>query len=102
VPDGVTLTLTDEEARTLREIFYKVGGSPFRSRRGHVDAINSALSEAGVENPAARYASRSTAGERSSSEGNIRFADLPEGDPAREGLRPDPFADVVDDDDLFA
>ena len=48
VIDEVTLKLTGEEAATLRLITSRIGGPP-RGRRGHMDSINQALHEAGVE-----------------------------------------------------
>lgn len=47
---GITLELTLEEARTLLYITNQVGGPP-EGRRGHMDAIGSALSSAGVSAP---------------------------------------------------
>lgn len=48
VVDGVTLKLTGDEAKMIRDILYRVGGSPDTSRRGMADAIASALDDAGV------------------------------------------------------
>lgn len=47
---GITLELTLEEARTLLYITNQVGGPP-EGRRGHMDAIGSALRSAGVSAP---------------------------------------------------
>ena len=44
VVTDVNLTLTLEEAVTLRDLLMKIGGSPTRSRRKHTAAIIDALS----------------------------------------------------------
>ena len=49
VPDGVTLYLTDDEARTLADILGWVGGNPITTRRGYVDAILDTLKSAGYK-----------------------------------------------------
>lgn len=41
----VELTLSQEEAETLRSIHARIGGDPECSRRKHMTAINKALSE---------------------------------------------------------
>lgn len=66
---GVTLTLTKDEAETLRQVFHNVGGHPNKKRRnhvqksvfdsaydsttvaprGHIDRIDQALYNAGVK-----------------------------------------------------
>ena len=48
--DTYLLRLTREEAITLRLIGHRVGGSP-AGRRGDMDAISRALSEAGIPEP---------------------------------------------------
>lgn len=50
---GVILELTPDEAETLKRIGMLVGGEPNRSRRKHIDAINSALTSVGVVAPRA-------------------------------------------------
>ncbi len=46
----IVLTLTAEEARTLKDLLYNaVAGSPSGSRRGIADGISHALSVAGVK-----------------------------------------------------
>ena len=91
--DGsVELTLTKEEAETLSELLYKVGGSPYVSRRGHMQNLANALREAGVLNPAnAPYTSDLIP----TSEGSIHFSALPEGNPALKGLKADPAKDIL-------
>jgi hypothetical protein len=44
-----TLTLTDEEAQVLMDIFGRVGGDPDTTRRGLVDGISRALRDAGAD-----------------------------------------------------
>lgn len=56
----VTLTLSEDEARTLLEITGKIGGSPTESDRRHTDAIGSALYRAGlVRKPSTAHGSLS-------------------------------------------
>ena len=43
VLDRVTLTLSGDEAQTLRDILEHVGGCPDTSRRMHTDAVMNAL-----------------------------------------------------------
>jgi len=43
----IQLTLTKAEAETLRAVCNRVGGDPSTSRRRHVDAISTALSNIG-------------------------------------------------------
>lgn len=86
VTDGVVLTLTDAEAETLAEITWRTGGNPFHSRRGHVDNIGAALASAGVRGPGYTFADpdyETTLQDNS----RLWFGNLPEDDPAREGLR---------------
>lgn len=45
----VELTLTPQEAETIRAVLGYVGGCPDSSRRKHVVSIDSALYEAGVD-----------------------------------------------------
>lgn len=45
----VTLTLTEAEAFTLRDILMLIGGSPDQSRRKHCDAIAVALDSQGIK-----------------------------------------------------
>ena len=45
---GITLELTLEEAQTLADVLYRVGGSPFTSRRKHTSSILSAMEGASV------------------------------------------------------
>jgi hypothetical protein len=45
----VKLTLTREEAETLRAVCHRIAGDPQLSRRKHMDSINSALRNAGIE-----------------------------------------------------
>lgn len=45
--DGVVLELSAAEAKTLAAICARVGGSPDKSPRGHVGAIDAALRSAG-------------------------------------------------------
>lgn len=40
----VTLTLSAEEAMTLRRVLRRVGGHPHRSQRRHADSVAEALS----------------------------------------------------------
>jgi hypothetical protein len=47
-PAEYQLTLTHDEAVTLRTIFNRIGGPPGTSRRRHVEDMNNALSDAGV------------------------------------------------------
>lgn len=49
VPNGVNLTLTQEEAEVLRYITRHVSGDPYSGPRRHTDAIGRALVAAGVE-----------------------------------------------------
>ena len=49
VPNGVNLTLTQEEAEVLRYITRRISGNPFTGPRRHADAIGKALVAAGVE-----------------------------------------------------
>jgi hypothetical protein len=42
-PPHVQLGLSQEEAITLKDILYRIGGDPSRSRRRHADAIAKAL-----------------------------------------------------------
>ncbi|WP_035800352.1 hypothetical protein [Kitasatospora mediocidica] len=46
--DVITMTLSREEAETLRFLFEKIGGSPTNSPRRHIDAMKIALSGAGA------------------------------------------------------
>jgi len=47
--ESVVLTLTPDEAQTLKDLLYNgVAGSPHGSRRGIIDGIGEALSFAGV------------------------------------------------------
>jgi len=48
VPNGVNLTLTQEEAETLRYITRRISGDPIYGPRRHTDAIGKALTEAGI------------------------------------------------------
>ena len=48
---SVTLTLSEDEARTLRVILQKVGGCPISSLRAHSDSVLKALQGAGVREP---------------------------------------------------
>lgn len=45
----VTLVLTPDEAQALIEVAHRVGGSPSKSPRGHVDQVNKALRGLGYE-----------------------------------------------------
>jgi hypothetical protein len=45
--DAVQLTLSHEEARTLRDILVQVSGCPEHSRRKHADNIKEALESVG-------------------------------------------------------
>jgi len=45
--DGVELTLTAAEARTLATICYKTSGDPDKSPRAHTDSIGAALRNVG-------------------------------------------------------
>lgn len=47
VPDGVTLTLNHQEARTLRYLMACIGGCPETSARMHTQDIRDALEAAG-------------------------------------------------------
>jgi hypothetical protein len=40
-----TFTLTEEEARTLLTVCYRIGGDPHRSRRLHMDNIRKAFKD---------------------------------------------------------
>lgn len=44
----VVLELSGKEAEALRAVFQEVGGDPVLSRRGLIDAVDSALKVAGV------------------------------------------------------
>lgn len=44
-----TLTLTEDEAKTLRDLLASVGGSSTHTRRGYAQQISNALYEAGIE-----------------------------------------------------
>lgn len=46
----IQLQLTDEQAEALRTVLRFVGGCPETTRRGHTDAISSALDALGVRN----------------------------------------------------
>lgn len=46
--EAFTLTLSKDEAETLRIIFNVIGGSPVSSRRKHTDAMDRALYESNV------------------------------------------------------
>ena len=48
VSDTIQLTLTIQEARTLKQMFGYIGGDPGASPRKHTDDISSALSAAGI------------------------------------------------------
>jgi len=48
VPNGVNLTLTQEEAEVLHHVTRRISGDPYGPRR-HTDAIGKALVAAGVE-----------------------------------------------------
>lgn len=58
VRSTIELTLSMAEAETLLAIGQKIGGNATRTRRGHMDAINSALFGAGVGIPTASFDSR--------------------------------------------
>lgn len=47
-PYNLTLTLSQREAETLRELFQHIGGDPATTARKHTDAMDAALIEAGV------------------------------------------------------
>lgn len=53
ITGNVTLTMAVEEAETLRAVFSRIGGDPRTTRRGHTDALNAALRQAGVQEPGA-------------------------------------------------
>jgi hypothetical protein len=42
------LTLTEDEAQTLRDILYKIGGDARTSRRRHIEPITEALEDVGI------------------------------------------------------
>ena len=44
----VTLTMSEDEAQTLRDIFGMVGGDPDNSRRRNSDSMHEALLSAGI------------------------------------------------------
>lgn len=44
----VQLTLSHDVARTLAKVCDKIGGDPWRSRRGHMDEIGRALDSVGI------------------------------------------------------
>lgn len=48
VPDGGTLTLSQDEIQFLFDVTGNIGGSPFTSRRRHSDSIRDALSALGL------------------------------------------------------
>src|SRR5689334_7241520 len=48
VPNGVNLTLTQEEAETLRYVTRRISGDPMFGPRKHTDAIGKALTAAGI------------------------------------------------------
>lgn len=47
-PETFTLTISREEAVTLRVILANVGGNPLLSRRKFSDAVDAALASAGI------------------------------------------------------
>lgn len=49
VPDGVTLTLSHEEAIVLADVLSRVAGSPTDSPRKHADTIYEGLRGAGYD-----------------------------------------------------
>jgi len=49
-PDTIVIHMSVVEARTLKQICQHVGGDPNASPRKHTDALNRALSDAGVYN----------------------------------------------------
>jgi hypothetical protein len=44
----VKLTVSEEEAQTLRDILANVGGDPKKSQRKHANNISNALDDAGL------------------------------------------------------
>jgi hypothetical protein len=48
--EEVTLTLSRDEAESLKSLTGFIGGSPVRSRRKHFDSISQALWVAGIHN----------------------------------------------------
>lgn len=62
-----TLVLSEAEARTLRDVVGRVGGSPAFSRRRYTDAIIKAFASAGVDGqPSEEYT-------RGDADGTITF-----------------------------
>jgi hypothetical protein len=49
IPGRVLLGLTPEEASVLKQVCRNIGGHPDTTARGHMDAIDRALTAAGVE-----------------------------------------------------
>jgi hypothetical protein len=49
VPFKIVLTLSEQEARALRDVCDKIGGSPFKSRRMYFDNISEALDICGMK-----------------------------------------------------
>jgi hypothetical protein len=47
-PRIITIEMPEEVAESLKVVCHNIGGTP-DGRRGHIDAINSALSSAGVK-----------------------------------------------------
>lgn len=42
-PDLIVLTISELEARTLKQLFQYIGGDPNVSARRHIDSMNNAL-----------------------------------------------------------
>lgn len=74
VSDGVNLTLSQDEAETLRLILGHVGGSTHDTPRKHTDAVMEALKAAGIRTPATKYNLEGVLRFKSANESNPSFA----------------------------
>lgn len=70
--DVVTLTMTVDEAKTLRALLFNVGGCPYDSPRKHSSSISGALDSAGIPVGGSREA-------RNLLSGSVYFAPYPNG-----------------------
>ena len=48
-PESITMVLSPEEARALRDVLSHIGGCPFQSRRALTDRVNDALDRVGIQ-----------------------------------------------------
>jgi hypothetical protein len=50
-PRQIQVLMSQEEAEAFLIVAHKVGGNPFTTRRGQIDAIAEALRDAGIKTP---------------------------------------------------